>query len=686
MPPKRAAAAKKEEKTTKDIFADKVFALSGTLTKTRDEITGLLEDNGGTCASSVTKKVTHLVSTSEDFAASSSKVETAKKNGIFIVSEDYIHDSIKEGAAVKEEKYSLNGTTTSTSTTAKKRKAEDDAEEAAEEAEEKPKKVASKKKKAEAEAAAEKEEKAERPKRGKAKKVEKEESSDSSSEEEKPTKKADDDEGVKKKIVVKGGAAVDSCVPAAVAKGAHVYADGDCIYDAMLNQTNISQNNNKFYVVQVLEKDGGGQFWTFNRWGRVGEPGQNKLEPHGTNKAGAINSFKKKFYDKSRNQWENRAKFVPQSGKYTLIEIDYGADEEPKKDESKKKEKKPVSRAGSKLDDRVQDLVKLIFDLKMMETSMVEMEFDVKKMPLGKLTKKQIKDGYEVLKELDEAIKRGDSSSLERLTSRFYTLIPHSFGRSVPPVIRNSETLKKKMAMLEALADIEIATKLMKETEESGDNPIDHNYSQLKCDVVPVDTNTDEYKEIEKYVKNTHQGSTPKIKCVYRIARTGEKDRFEKTVPIGNRKLLWHGSRLTNYVGIISQGLRIAPPEAPVSGYRFGKGIYFADVMSLSSVYCRTGGSNDFCMLLGDVVLGKEAELERDTYMEKPVSGHHSTKALGTIEPSPKEDYNHKDGYIIPNGKIVDSGKKSVSCREHQYIVYDVSQCHLRYLLHLNWK
>ena len=45
--------------------------------------------------------------------------------------------------------------------------------------------------------------------------------------------------------------------------------------------------------------------------------------------------------------------------------------------------------------------------------------------------------------------------------------------------------------------------------------------------------------------------------------------RFKKD--IGNRMLLWHGSRLTNFVGIISQGLRIAPPEAPVTGYMFGK-------------------------------------------------------------------------------------------------------------------
>ena len=33
------------------------------------------------------------------------------------------------------------------------------------------------------------------------------------------------------------------------------------------------------------------------------------------------------------------------------------------------------------------------------------------------------------------------------------------------------------------------------------------------------------------------------------------------------RMLLWHGSRLTNWVGILSQGLRVAPPEAPVTGY-----------------------------------------------------------------------------------------------------------------------
>ena len=65
--------------------------------------------------------------------------------------------------------------------------------------------------------------------------------------------------------------------------------------------------------------------------------------------------------------------------------------------------------------------------------------------------------------------------------------------------------------------------------------------------------------------------------------RDGEAAAFKD---VGNRQLLWHGSRLTNWVGILSQGLRIAPPEAPVTGYMFGKGVYFADMVSKSANYC----------------------------------------------------------------------------------------------------
>ena len=87
----------------------------------------------------------------------------------------------------------------------------------------------------------------------------------------------------------------------------------------MLNQTNIGSNNNKYYRIQVLKC--GGQYYAWNRWGRVGESGQNSLKPFGS-KEDAIKEFEKKFQDKTRNKWANRKNFQPFPKKYTLLEMD----------------------------------------------------------------------------------------------------------------------------------------------------------------------------------------------------------------------------------------------------------------------------------------------------------------------------------------------------------------------------
>ncbi len=41
-------------------------------------------------------------------------------------------------------------------------------------------------------------------------------------------------------------------------------------------------------------------------------------------KDGAIADFKKKFKDKTKNNWDDRSKFKAVAGKYTLIEMDDG--------------------------------------------------------------------------------------------------------------------------------------------------------------------------------------------------------------------------------------------------------------------------------------------------------------------------------------------------------------------------
>ena len=74
---------------------------------------------------------------------------------------------------------------------------------------------------------------------------------------------------------------------------------------------------------------------------------------------------------------------------------------------------------------------------------------DTKKMPLGKLSKSQIAKGFEVLDELESAIKKKKTAGLMELSSQFYTIIPHNFGRQRPPIMSTLETVRQKLDMLQ---------------------------------------------------------------------------------------------------------------------------------------------------------------------------------------------------------------------------------------------
>jgi hypothetical protein len=82
---------------------------------------------------------------------------------------------------------------------------------------------------------------------------------------------------------------------------------------------------------------------------------------------------------------------------------------------------------GSKtqLPNSVQTLLKLIFDFDAMQRVMLEMDIDLEKMPLGQISKTQLRQAYEilgnVLKSLDE--KNNLKSNLVNLTNQFYTLV-----------------------------------------------------------------------------------------------------------------------------------------------------------------------------------------------------------------------------------------------------------------------
>ena len=209
--------------------------------------------------------------------------------------------------------------------------------------------------------------------------------------------------------------------------------------------------------------------------------------------------------------------------------------------------------------------------------------------------------------------------AIEDFSNKYYSTIPHEFGRDRPPLIDNNEILRKEVAMLDTLTDMEVANTIMKSTTDKDRdaeavNTLDKRFEELNMqEVTPLEHGSTEYKALADYLiksSGTSHGIRYRLEDIFRIERRDEKERFENSefakLKKSDKRLIWHGSRTTNFGGILSQGLRIAPPEAPLNGYAFGKGVYLSDVSSKSAQYCSPGMSGGTgLLLLVETELGK---------------------------------------------------------------------------------
>lgn len=140
-----------------------------------------------------------------------------------------------------------------------------------------------------------------------------------------------------------------------------------------------------------------------------------------------------------------------------------------------------------------------------MNSAMLHIGYDVKKMPLGKLGDSTIKEAYTVLNKLTEAVKNNDRPACSLLSGEFYSLIPHDFGyQKMSNFILDTEfKIKEKLNMLETISDLKIASKLMELKNDKEEAEIDQNYKKLGCSIKPLDESSDDYRLITEYFNNT---------------------------------------------------------------------------------------------------------------------------------------------------------------------------------------
>ena len=172
----------------------------------------------------------------------------------------------------------------------------------------------------------------------------------------------------------------------------------------------------QFYRLQLLYKEKDDTYFVHTRWGRVGEFGQVKTMGPLAELEDALKEYNKKFKDKSGNKWDERSE-PAKKGKYTVLERSYEDDDDEAQDQVKR-EDADDEQTDSKLPRQTQRLIELIFNQNHFNAVLESIGYNANKLPLGKLSKTTLKQGFEHLQELASLIKHPSLSQNKYGTSQ----------------------------------------------------------------------------------------------------------------------------------------------------------------------------------------------------------------------------------------------------------------------------
>ncbi len=166
------------------------------------------------------------------------------------------------------------------------------------------------------------------------------------------------------------------------------------------------------------------------------------------------------------------------------------------------------------------------------------------------------------------------------------------------------------------------------------DAEADQEYEALDCQITPVDSKSGEFKEMRDYVVES-QVKSQSIKVGKHVsaspARRKQKAFTEK---MDNQRMLFHGSRIQNWVGLLSRGILLPKIVVSMGVHRtdagwLGHGIYFGDAACTSVFYTTPGRRKTRLMTVARVALGKVKQYHKITYgLSEPPKGYNSCHGI----------------------------------------------------------
>ena len=136
-----------------------------------------------------------------------------------------------------------------------------------------------------------------------------------------------------------------------------------------------------------------------------------------------------------------------------------------------------------KLNPKVCELVQLIFDEKAIQSTLDQIGYDSKMITLDKLNQKNIDEGFAILKDIANELKKGrdkNDDKISLLSLNFFAIIPHLFGFIDKSIMKitDEKKLNEKIDFLHLLNNMK-ATKTIESNSKNHKNTIEKKYEEL---------------------------------------------------------------------------------------------------------------------------------------------------------------------------------------------------------------
>lgn len=423
-----------------------------------------------------------------------------------------------------------------------------------------------------------------------------------------------------------------------------------------LNFLDAVNNSNKFYTIELHELNG--KYRIFTDYGRLGKTSKKEIRETDSLSV-AEREFNSILKSKTRKGYKEIELAQSLTGSQKAQELIDANEIKAEKDDI----------VESKLHPAIQSFVKQIFDEAGNKLSyLVKGSFSADgASPLGKLSSNQINKGRSILLSIADIInskQKVETKDVIEFTNQYFANIPKVFGHKISAddvAIKTLEQISEEMDILKFYEDaLRMGGVLFDK------NNIDKQYESLKSDIGILDPNSDKYKELVQYVKDSESKHHTVTLQVKRIFTVKQKNAPAFDDSYGNVKELFHGSRSANLPGILSSSLRLPKSlgdNVVITGAMFGPGIYFASQSTKSSQYScsRFGGTQNkypsAFMFVSGVALGKIKEVEHAHYFHDVPKGYDSVR-----------------------------GVQGRSLLHDEYIVYRENQQELRYIIEFEGK